>query len=286
MLDSSLQLIGKATFCSDSGDSAILKVQPADSIQWFKDNGPINGANQKEYRVTRSGSYYAIIFNKEGCRITTVKQNILIDNPKSGINYPVEYAVIDLPLDLQARQFGSTALWSPPIHLNNPTSYTPVFNGSEDQLYTIEITTNTGCVTVDTQLVKTVPYIEMYVPSAFTPNKDGLNDFLRPTLMGIKELRYFRIYNRWGQLLFQTKNALPGWDGNLNGTLQSTQVVVWLAEGLGVDGKIYTRKGTSALVRYACSDSAAANRIPALPCPEIIASATSWPGRGNRSVLH
>jgi gliding motility-associated-like protein len=249
VLDSSLQLIGKAIFCSDSNDSAILKVQPTDNIQWFKDNGAISGANQEEYRVIKTGTYYAMLFNKEGCSITTAKQNILIDNPKPGINYPVQYAVIDLPLDLQARQFGSTALWSPGIHLDNPATYTPVFIGSEDQLYTIEIITTTGCVTVDTQLVKIVPHVNMYVPTAFTPNGDGLNDFLRPTLMGIKELRYFRIYNRWGQLLFQTKNALPGWDGNLNGTLQSTQVVVWLAEGIGVDGKIYTRKGTSTLVR-------------------------------------
>ncbi len=244
-----MQLIGKATYCIGMGDSAILKVQPTDSIQWFKDNSPISGANQEEYRVIKSGTYYAMLFNKAGCRMATAKQIITIDKPKPGINYPVQYAVIDLTLDLQARQFGSTVLWSPGINLDKRASYTPVFTGSSDQLYTIEIKTNTGCVTVDTQLVKTVSHADIYVPTAFSPNHDGLNDLLRPTLMGIKELRYFRIYNRWGQLLFETKNALPGWDGKLNGISQPTQVVVWMAEGIGVDNKAYMRKGTSTLIR-------------------------------------
>jgi gliding motility-associated-like protein len=249
IIGNSMQLIGKATYCIGMGDSAILKVQPTDSIQWFKDNSPIPGANQEEYRINKSGTYYAMLFNKAGCSIATDKQIITIDKPKPGINYPVQYAVIDLPLDLQARQFGSTVLWSPGINLDNQASYTPVFNGSSDQLYTIEIKTKTGCVTVDTQLVKTVSHADMFVPTAFSPNHDGLNDLLRPTLMGIKELRYFRIYNRWGQLLFETRNALPGWDGKLNGILQPTQVVVWMAEGIGVDNKIYMRKGTSTLIR-------------------------------------
>jgi hypothetical protein len=49
--------------------------------------------------------------------------------------------------------------------------------------------------------------------------------------------------------LFETKNALPGWDGKLNGISQPTQVVVWMAEGIGVDNKVYMRKGTSTLIR-------------------------------------
>jgi gliding motility-associated-like protein len=98
-------------------------------------------------------------------------------------------------------------------------------------------------------LVKTVKQVEVYVPTAFTPNSDGLNDFLRPILMGIKEVRYFRIFNRWGQLIFETKTDRPGWNGTLKGNPVSSQVVVWMLEGLGADNKIYTRKGTSVLVR-------------------------------------
>jgi gliding motility-associated-like protein len=248
-IDDSLQLIGSAMYCSDSDDSSILRVQPTNSIQWLKDDRKINGANQTDYRVNQTGSYYAMLLNNDGCSIATEKQNIIIDDPRPGITYPVQYAIIDLPLDLKARQFGDSILWSPGTSLNTPTSYTPVFNGPSEQLYTIEIKTASGCVTVDTQLVKTVKSAEMYVPTAFTPNNDGLNDFLRPVLMGIKEVRYFRIFNRWGQLLFEAKTDQPGWDGRLGGIPVSSQVVVWLVEGLGIDNNIYRRKGTTVLVR-------------------------------------
>jgi gliding motility-associated-like protein len=249
VIDNSLQLTGNAMYCSVSGDSAILRVRPTDDIQWFKDNGILDGANKTDYRVTQTGVYYARLINKDGCSISTKNQNIVIDDPKPGINYPVKYAIIDLPLDLEARKFGDTILWSPGTWLNNPTGYTPVFDGPSEQLYIIEIKTNSGCVTVDTQLVKTVKDVEMYIPTAFTPNNDGLNDLLRPVLMGVKELRYFRIFNRVGQLLFETKSERAGWDGTVQGIPQSTQVVVWTVEALGVDNRIYRRKGSSILMR-------------------------------------
>ncbi len=249
VINNTLALLGKDTFCEGSNDSAVLVVQPTDSIQWYKNDVPIRGANQPTYKVIQSGSYYAMLYNNSGCSISTAVQDIFIDHPKPGINYPAQYAVYNLPITLEARNFGDSYLWNPSINLDNPSIYDPVFNGNEDQLYTIQITTSTGCVTVDTLLVKTVPKVEIYVASAFTPNNDGRNDLLRPVLMGVKELHYFRIYNRWGQLLFETKTDQKGWDGTFGGTPQNTQVVVWEAEALGVDGKIYQRKGTSVLIR-------------------------------------
>ena len=248
-IKNSLQLIGKAVYCLGSGDSTILVLQPNDSIQWFKDNLAIKGAHQTRYRVTKTGTYYAMLFDKFGCAMSTEKQNVVIDAPRAGITYPVAYAIVDVPITLEARQFGSTALWSPRNNLDNPTSFTPVFKGSTDQLYTIEIKTASGCVTVDTQMVKTVSHADVFVPSAFTPNGDGLNELLRPTLMGMKELKYFRIYNRWGQLLFETRTGRLGWNGNYNGGALPTQVVVWVVQAIGVDGRTYTKKGTSTLVR-------------------------------------
>ena len=212
-------------------------------------NTIINGATQPNYRARESGSYYARLINSDGCEIDTEIQPIIIDEPRQGIRYPVEYAVLDMPLELEARQFGASILWHPNTWLNDTASYTPIFDGLADQLYLIEIKTAGGCVTVDTQLVKTVKQVEVNVPTAFTPNNDGLNDFLRPLLFGIKEIKYFRIFNRWGQVIFETKTERPGWDGTLNGMKVPTQVVVWVLEGIGVDNKTYVRKGTSTLIR-------------------------------------
>ncbi len=249
ILDSSIRVIGSAQYCSDSRDSSILRVQSGDIIEWYKDNRRITGAGNLDYRVTESGTYHAVLFNEEGCRVSTAKQTIRIDDPVAGIRYPIQYAVIDLPFDLKARKFGDSILWMPGTFLNTRSSYTPVFNGPSEQLYTIEIRTASGCLTVDTQLVKTAKRAEIYVPNAFTPNGDGLNDHLRPLLMGIKEVRFFKIFNRWGHLLFESKTDRPGWDGNINGTPQSNQVLVWVVEGLGVDNFLYRRKGTTVLIR-------------------------------------
>jgi gliding motility-associated-like protein len=249
VIDGSLRLIGKAAYCTDSGDSAVLQVPITDSIQWFKEDIPIFRANQARFRVNQSGSYHAMLFNNKGCSIATRRQKIVIDRPQKGIMYPLQYAVIDLPLPLQARQFGETALWTPAINLDNRTSYSPIFKGSSEQLYTVTITSNSGCETIDTQMVKTVKQVDIVVPNAFTPNHDGRNDLLRPILMGIKEIRYFRIYNRWGQMLYESKTDRPGWDGNFRGVQLPTQTVVWTMQAIGVDGKIYNRKGTSILGR-------------------------------------
>ena len=245
IIDSSMFLAGSAAYCIVNDDSAVLSVPFTDSIQWYRDGIPIGRANQSRLKVNQSGTYHAMLYNNSGCSLSTAKQKIVIEKPIPPMSYPIKYAVIDLPLDLKARQLGETALWSPGINLDNRTSYTPVYKGTREQLYTVTITTSSGCVTVDTQLVRTVKFIDVVVPNIFTPNNDGRNDYLRPILMGIKEIRSFRIYNRWGQLLFESKDERPGWDGTFKGSRLSTQGVVWTIEGIGVDGKTYIRKGAS-----------------------------------------
>ncbi len=249
IIDDSLQLLGKAAYCLGYGDSAVLKVSPTQSIQWFKDNVAISGARQPIYRVAVSGTYYAVLRNSTGCSITTRSQTIFIDKALPGLRYPLEYAVVNLPLSLKARQIGETVLWRPGAKLNTANSFAPVFQGTTEQLYLIDIRAASGCITVDTQLVRTVKNVEVYVPTAFTPNQDGLNDFLHPILRGVKEVRHFRIFNRWGQLLFESKNPQPGWNGSFKGIPQQSQAVVWVLDCLGVDGQPYVQKGTSVLLR-------------------------------------
>jgi gliding motility-associated-like protein len=249
VINNSMQLIGSAAYCIDSNDSTILRVQPADSIQWYRNNSPIPGANHTDLRVIQAGNYHAVLFDNSGCTRATEIQEVFIEYPRPGINYPVQYAVINYPITLEARTFGVSYLWQPSVFLNTSSGSITIFNGTTEQLYTIEITSAAGCVTIDTQLVKTVKSVELYVPTAFTPNNDGKNDYLRPILMGVKELRYFRVYNRWGQLLYESRNPNPGWDGKLKGQLQGPQVFVWMAEGLGLDNRIHRRKGTVMLIR-------------------------------------
>lgn len=250
VIDNSVLLLGKASYCIDMGDSSIFVVKPSDNIQWYKDNIPIPGANLPRFNATQSGNYYAVISNNLGCELSTDIETIFIDKPRPGVNYPLEYAVTNIPLTLQARNFGdSMTQWQPPSYLDNPLSITPVFKSAVDEEYNIKLVTKTGCITIDTQAVKVIKAVQVYVPTAFSPNSDGLNDVLKPLLLGVKNVHFFRIFNRWGQLLYETSTVRQGWDGKVGGMPQPTGVVVWVFEGIGVDGKLYTRKGTTALVR-------------------------------------
>jgi gliding motility-associated-like protein len=249
VIDDSLQVLGKAVYCLGNNDSAVLKVNATTSIQWFKNDAPISRATQTIYKANTSGTYYAALKNDLGCSITTKKQPVIIDIAKTSVAYATEYALKNSPLPIKARQIGESVLWQPAISLNTATSFTPIFTGVKEQLYTIAISTNTGCTTVDTQLVKIIEKVEIFVPTAFTPNKDGRNDHLRPILIGLRDLRYFRIFNRWGQVLYDTQKPDPGWNGIFKGVEQPTQTVVWMLEGVGIDGNLYRQKGTTVLLR-------------------------------------
>lgn len=220
---------------------------------WDFGNGQTSGIRTPPAQVYPNAGTYSISLsvNTQQCPtpLNTMRKYLTVDKPRPAVAYPIEYAVVNLPEVLEARAFGKTAFWSPGIFLNTQNTYTPTFTGTAEQLYTVTITTASGCVTVDTQMVKTVKEIQVYVPTAFTPNADGKNDQLKPILMGIKEMRYFRVFNRWGQMLYESKTILPGWDGSFRGTEQGPDVFVWAVEALGLDGKVYTKKGTVTLVR-------------------------------------
>lgn len=66
--------------------------------------------------------------------------------------------------------------------------------------------------------------------------------------MGFDRVNYFRIYNRWGKLLFEMKSDQPGWDGKLGNIPQEIQTVVWMIEAIDVDGIIHHKQGTTVLM--------------------------------------
>jgi gliding motility-associated-like protein len=249
IVDTSIRVVGKLAYCITTNDSAVLYVNPTTSIQWLRDGLIVPGQNQIRLRANQSGTYQALLTNADGCAALTEEKIVLIETPKPGIRYPIAYAVVNYPQQLKARDFGVDIEWSPPTFLNNSSLIMPTFNGTIDKEYTIAIETVGGCLTVDTQLVKVFKEVKFHVPTGFTPNQDGLNDFIKPIPVGMKEVKYFRIYNRWGQLVFDLKQDERGWDGKIGGKLQSTQVYVWMAEGLGINDKLYKQKGTVVLIR-------------------------------------
>ena len=148
-----------------------------------------------------------------------------------------------------------TFLWYPSTGLNNTTLLKPtaIYTNSSlpDSLtYTLTATTKNGCSTKDdikVRLFKLEP--DILVPDAFTPNKDGKNDILKPIPIGITELNYFSIFNRWGQPLFNTKEFGKGWDGTLNGLPAESGTYIFQTQGIDFRGKTVYKKGVFVLIR-------------------------------------
>jgi gliding motility-associated-like protein len=119
--------------------------------------------------------------------------------------------------------------------------------------YTIKlkVVNNTlGCSDSISKQLRVLNSCIIAVPTAFTPNNDGLNDFLYPlNAMKARDLE-FKVFNRWGQLVFSTRNSHEKWDGKVNGMTQPTGVFVWyLKYTHSVTGQKVFQKGTTMLIR-------------------------------------
>lgn len=87
------------------------------------------------------------------------------------------------------------------------------------------------------------------MPTAFTPNGDGKNDQFRPMLFGNVKSYRFTVYNRWGEIVFQTAELQKGWNGKITGLQQETSVFIWTCTYQLEGGEIKQEKGTVMLVR-------------------------------------
>jgi gliding motility-associated-like protein len=200
-----------------------------------------------------STTYVIAVSDTLGCpkivtdtiRVTVVPRII----PNAGID---TIAVIGRPMQLGASG-GLSYLWTPSTFLNDPQIANPVFTGAagtDSVVYTVRVFTQAGCYAEDNVTVTVFNGIaNIWVPSGFTPNKDGKNDILRPITKGIKQLIQFNVFNRWGQLIYTTNRMGEGWDGTYKGEFQPSGAYVYEAVGIDyADKKVYT-KGTSVIIR-------------------------------------
>jgi gliding motility-associated-like protein len=145
---------------------------------------------------------------------------------------------------------GTPALtWSPATGLSTIYGLNPAATLQTDQVYFLTGITDAGCAASDNVKITVFKFPGVLVPTAFTPNNDGLNDVLRPRYNGIRRLEYFSIFNRWGELIFTTSDMTKGWDGSLNGRPQGTGTFVWIVSAEDFKGKKYQLRGTTTIIR-------------------------------------
>lgn len=180
----------------------------------------------------------------------TVTHPVSIEALIPGIRLNTVNTTANLPTAVTARNLTNASYtWIPASGVSNTTVYNPVITISKQQDYLVQMDFPSGCVTVDTLLVTALVTTDVLVPNAFTPNGDGQNDLLRVNLRGAKQLHYFKVFNRWGKLVFVTKDPAKGWDGRWYGELQPLATYVWTVEAVDDNGHVFHRQGAVTLLR-------------------------------------
>jgi gliding motility-associated-like protein len=197
--------------------------------------------------------YILSAYDNIGCPkpgLDTVEVNVL---PKINAFAGKDTAVVIGQL-LQFNASGGVGyFWTPSTGLSRNDIKNPVgvYDGSMDSIkYKLLVNNEAGCVDsayITVKVFKTHP--QVFVPTAFTPNGDGLNDYVRPVAVGISRFDYFRIYNRWGQLVYSSSDTEGGWDGRIAGKEQPTGTFVWVVKATDFTGKVFFDKGTITLIR-------------------------------------
>lgn len=202
-----------------------------------------------------STSYYLNVEDHHGCR-SLIADSVRIDVKREMTVQTFPFDTIVAPgeiFQLQAVANGINYTWSPATGLSDAGIANPyVTSGSsvgDVMLYQVSVVDNEGCRGEGYVRIKIHLGPAIYVPTAFTPNGDGKNDRFTPQPVGIRSYNYFRVFNRWGQVLFSSRQLHQGWDGTFNGQAQPAGTYVWMIEGVTNDNKVITKKGTVTLIR-------------------------------------
>jgi gliding motility-associated-like protein len=212
---------------------------------------------QRLYADSALGDKTIQLIASNGVCSDTLSKTITLDN---AINAAFEAPNILCPKDVATFKNFSTghiSSWNwdfgdgtsstdslPPDHLY------PVTGAERKYNVTLTVHNTLGCLSRTYQEIDVLKSCYIAVPSAFTPNGDGLNDYLYPLNAYKADHMEFRVYNRWGQLVFTSRDWLSKWDGTIGGHPAPADTYVWMLQYIDRDtGKSIFQKGTTLLIR-------------------------------------
>lgn len=168
--------------------------------------------------VTNDTRFYVSVTDDIGC-LTIDSLDVRVQEKPEILSFPSDTTVLygatlthQVILDNSLNHFNF--FWDPSDNMECFNCDYLSLIGYADQIYTLSIEDDFDCFSIDTSFILTVDNkINAYAPDAFSPNGDGLNDVYKITGNGIVELIDFQIYDRWGNLVFETTDLEVGWDG-------------------------------------------------------------------------
>jgi gliding motility-associated-like protein len=222
------------SFSSDSlciGDNIQLNANGGDEYRWFPSTGLSNPEIPNPIASPSVTTIYnVVVSNSFSCSDTATTTIYIMPDPvaNAGPDKVIfEGQSVQLSGDL-AGQLNNFS-WSPATYINDINSLIPVVNPPVDQNYTLTVVSTYGCGTVSDDVMIKV-YKDIFIPTAFTPNNDGLNDTWH--ILGLEALKTYRVmvFNRWGEIVFQIKDEARPWNGIYKGIPLPPGVYVYLVE--------------------------------------------------------
>lgn len=225
------------------------------TYQW-KINGNNTGQNRNTFitaDLKNADSISCIMTSSIPCSLPVVSTNSIQltvnENPKLVMRNDTVIAP-GQKVRLQPEITGSISSysWTPVQGLDNPTIESPTASPEKNTDYFLNITSVNGCTA--SGKISIVVYAPLNMPNAFSPNGDGRNDVFRIPAAAPQKIKYFTIYNRYGQRVFSTNDSSKGWDGYFNGILQPAGTFVWQIEYTNrFSNRIIAARGILLLIR-------------------------------------
>ncbi|TVR81554.1 MAG: PKD domain-containing protein [Chitinophagaceae bacterium] len=156
-------------------------------------------------------------------------------------------------VDLQATPNNNSWIyeWEPYENIDCPECPQTTYFAENDGYVHVNVTDEYGCVARDSLYITTITECgaDIFVPNTFTPNGDEINDKVYVRSREVQDIIFFRIFNRWGELLFETNDMSQGWDGRHNGIMLNADVFAYHVRATCGNGQIVEKYGNVTLLR-------------------------------------
>ena len=191
-----------------------------------------------------SGNYDISILDANLCFIDTI---IFLPEPNPiGLTMPSDTNLqlgcfVDLNVEISA-DFNYEVQWTPAFNLDCTSCERPRASPVENVIYKLSVVDEWGCDAADSVSIKLIKYYEVYIPNAFSPNNDGVNDFFEIYAgKDVEEILSFSVYDRWGTILFEATDFFPNdmnskWNGIFKNQPLTPGVFIYLAKVRFKDG--------------------------------------------------
>jgi len=246
------QIEGEEVICK--GESGVISVtqQSGWSIEWLPDSN-LNNPNSFSHTISPENdiTYRATVLDGNNCSSTRYF-NIIVPEELEFARNPVGDTIINYGESVLLSVFSSTIetifQWEPDTRLSCSDCSSPIASPRKNTTYTV--TMKDRCNERTASFFIEV-YDEYYIeaPTAFTPNGDGNNDDFYLETFNIDEIIEFKIFNRWGNLVFATNNLDEGWDGTVGGKLQNADTYAWFVKAITIFGFEVTKNGSVILLK-------------------------------------